>query len=120
MPTAHQFQSSLVSTGATIANGTSLSATVDIGGTTLAGIVMPAAWDAANLTFQASHDGTSFNNLYDALGGEKTVTAAASRFIALDPADFAGVRYLKLRSGTSGTPVNQTVNRTVTLLSRAV
>jgi hypothetical protein len=103
-----------------IANGESLSGSVGLGGSTMVGIVMPATWTAANLTVQASHDGATYNNLYDDLGTEVTVTAAASRYIALDPSVFAGIRYLKVRSGTSGSAVNQGGDRTITLVTRPV
>ncbi|NTU77322.1 MAG: hypothetical protein HGA90_05865, partial [Alphaproteobacteria bacterium] len=42
---------------ATIASGTSLSDAQNLGGLRLFGLVMPAAWTTANLTFQASFDG---------------------------------------------------------------
>ena len=103
---------------ATIASGaTGLSAAVDLREYgTLIGISMPGTWVAANLTFQTSADGgTTYQNFYDSVGNEYTVTAAASRNIMINAADFLGVRYLKIRSGTSGTPVNQTASRDLIL-----
>jgi hypothetical protein len=105
----------------TISNGTSLSAAVDLEttagiGARLARIDMPAAWTAANLTFQASTDGVTYNNLFDSSGGEYTVTAAANAAIIVPLADFIGIRFLKIRSGTSGTPVNQAADRTLQLV----
>ncbi len=41
---------------ATIPSGQSLSAEVDLGANSLVGIAMPAAWTAADLTFQVSSD----------------------------------------------------------------
>ena len=104
----------------TITNGTALSASVGIGiNSAVVGIIMPAAWTAANLTFQASVDDATFNNLYDAAGTEFTVTAAVSRFIALDPSKTDSISRLKVRSGTAGTPVNQVgADRTITLVVR--
>lgn len=105
----------------TISSGQSLSAAADLGGLRLFGIVMPSAWATANLTFQMSHDGGStWSNVYDASGNELTATAGTSRFIALDPANFAAVTMLKVRSGTSGTPVNQGADRVLQLVLRAV
>ncbi len=103
---------------ATIAINTSLSGAVDITGCTVAGIIMSAGWDTASITAQASVDGTNFYNLYDEFATEVTVSAAASRFIRLSPADWWGVRYVKLRSGTSGTAVNQTAARTLKVVCR--
>jgi hypothetical protein len=87
---------------------------------TLVAIVVPASWTAADLTFQASNDDTTFTNLYNASGTEVTVTAAASRWIALDPSDFAGIAYLKVRSGTAAAAVNQGGDRVVTFVIRPV
>jgi len=115
---------------ATIAISTSLSDAVNVGqggvpgvplsGFRLVGIVMPAAWTTANLTFQVSHDNVSFNNLYDRSGTEYVVAAAASRAIIIPPLDFYPFTYLKVRSGTSGTPVAQDAARTITLLLKQV
>lgn len=97
----------------TIANGASLSDAIRPNGAAMVGIEMPATWTTANLTFQVSVDGTTYNNLYDSTGTEVTVTAAASRYIQLNPASFEGFLYVKVRSGTSGTPVNQGGARTI-------
>ena len=97
----------------TIANGASLSGAVDLRGLTPVRIIMPSAWTTANLTFNVSYDGVNFTNLYDELGTEKTVTAAASYSIYLAPADWVGYKQLKIRSGTSGTAVNQGGARTI-------
>ena len=100
---------------ATIANGASLSGVIDLGGRKLVAIDMPASWTAASLTFQASVDGTNFDNMYDG-ATERSVTVAASYYSMLNIGDWIGVRYLKVRSGTSGTPVNQGGARVLTLV----
>lgn len=100
----------------TIASAGSLSAEVPIEGLTLAGIIMPAAWTTANLTFQGGIVSGTVENLYDEYGTEVTVTAAASRYIAVSPEQFVGIKYLKVRSGTSGTPVAQGAERSLTLV----
>jgi hypothetical protein len=94
---------------ATFVDGANLSEALDLGeeGGRLAGVLIPAGWTAADLTFQGSIDGTTFGNMYDKDGNEYTVKAAASRFVLLPIADFLGLRYLKIRSGTSGAPVTQ-------------
>lgn len=112
---------SLWLTTATIANAASLSGSVDLNGRQLVGIMLPAAWTAANLTLQASMDGSTFFNVYAIGGSEYTATVtAASTFIIIPPNDLLGVRYIKLRSGTSGSPVTQGASRTITLATRAV
>lgn len=101
---------------ATIANGASLSGAVPLGNGGLTRIAMPAAWTAANLTFQTSYDGVTFANLYNHEGTEYTVQAAASREILLPLADFLGVRFIKIRSGTSAAAVAQGAERSLKLV----
>jgi hypothetical protein len=101
---------------ATIASGASLSGAVDTGTARLAQINMPAAWSAANLTFQTSDDGVTYRNLYDSSGTEYVVTAAAGRSIILSLADFIAARFLKVRSGTAGVSVNQAAARDLGLV----
>lgn len=104
-----------------IANGASLSSAADFGtmGRLLA-LIMPATWDAATITFQVSDDGVNFQNLRDDAGNETTwtVIAAANYGARMDMARvFSRWQWVKVRSGTSGAPVNQTAQRTITLLA---
>ena len=86
----------------------------------LFGIIMPAAWTTANLTFQASFDsGLTWIDIMDALGTEYTVTAGTSRYIPVDPTPFSAIPMLKIRSGTASTPVDQTEERTLALILRS-
>jgi hypothetical protein len=107
---------------AIILSGASLTSAIDLSTSDqrcgrLMAIHMPAAWTTASLTFQGSPDGITYQNIYNASGAEYSVAAAASRDIILPPGDFAGFRYLKIRSGTSGTPVTQAADRTLTVLT---
>ena len=101
---------------ATIAESGNLSNAVTIDESMLLGLVLPSSWTTADLTLQASADGTNFANVYDAAGTEVTIKAAASRYVTLDPASFAGMTAIKLRSGTSGSPVNQGGERSITVV----
>lgn len=102
----------------TIASGASLSEAISLKGYVPTAIQMPAAWDAADLTFQGSVDGVAYNNIYDQDENELTVQAAASRLIMLEPSKFfAGVE-LKIRSGTAALAVNQSDTRTLKLMVR--
>lgn len=106
---------------ATIASGASLSDSMNLGGLRLFGIVMPAAWTAANLTFQASFDGgTTYVDMYDYNGLEVVATTSTSRLIVLDPVVFAAIPLLKIRSGTAASAVNQGGDRTLTLVLRSI
>jgi len=95
-----------------IAINTALSVAVPINGNLLCMLEMPAAWTTANITFQSSGDGATYQNLYDEYGNEITIVTAVARNITLDPARLAGCKYLKFRSGTAAVPVNQTAART--------
>jgi hypothetical protein len=104
----------------TIASGASLSGAVDLEGYTLVGILMPAAWTAAALTFAvASTLAGTYADAYTDAGVEVSATVAASRYVGLrsDLAmALAAARFLKVRSGTTGTPVNQGDARILTLV----
>ena len=101
------------------ASGT-ISDSINLIAQTLLAIEMPSEWTAADLTFRASVDGLVFDNMYDQFGNEFVVKAAANRFIVVSPADWVGVRYLSIRSGTSATPVAQTGSRALILINRSV
>ena len=104
-----------------IASGASLSDAEDMVGRRLVGIIMPATWTSADITFQASIDGTNFYDLYDQDGNEVTVTSpTASGFIGIYTAFTFVPTHVKVRSGTTGTPVNQGGDRTVTLIYQAI
>ena len=99
-----------------IASGSSQSDAVKLDFETPLTVFMPAAWDAAALTFLASLDGVTYGPLkYE--GAEINYPAAAGDVVTLDPLKFARLPFIKLRSGTAATPVNQTADRTLTLMS---
>lgn len=108
----------LVTVSVTIASGASLSSAVDLLKYSLVGIQMPGTWTAANLTFQGSYDGSTFANLYDETQEVTLTSPTASVYIVLDPAKYLSLRSLKVRSGTSGTPVNQGADRALQLILR--
>jgi len=102
----------------TIASGTALSAAVDMRGYVPYGIQMPAAWTAAGLSFEVSDDGAAFADLYDATA-EYTLAAGVSRAIGFPGGNiFTGFKYIKVRSGTTGTPVNQGADRIIDILCK--
>ncbi len=104
---------------ATIANAASLSGAVNLGSNkNVVRIQMPAAWTAASLTFQLSDDASNYFNLFDAYGVEYTVVAAASETLLIPVGDLRAVQYLKVRSGTSGTPVAQGGSRDIVVVAQ--
>lgn len=106
---------------ATIANGASVSAAIDLLSTALLDILMPAAWTAAALTVEASADNSTWYSLvYDENGPQinswpSPVAGAAYTVAALG---MLGFRYIRLRSGTGAVPVNQGADRVFTLITR--
>lgn len=94
----------------TILNGASQSNALDIGITEHIGLIMPSAWTSAVITFLvcATADGT-FQPLYNQAGTEVSLTVAVDKAYSLETAApmLAPWKYLKARSGTAGTPVNQ-------------
>lgn len=108
----------------TIANGASLSGAMACDSRSLVGIIMPTAWTAAGLTFQAGGFNAAdlsigrFQNMHNA-AGELTYPADASLYIAVDTLDFLGAQQVKVRSGTAGTPVAQGAARELYLVFRA-
>lgn len=99
-----------------IANGASESGAIQLDFETPLTIFMPAGWDTAALTFLASFDGVTYGPLkYE--GTEVSITVAAGDAITLDPFKFTRLPFIKLRSGTAATPVNQTADRVFTFMA---
>lgn len=91
------------------------------------GIIMPAAWTAADITFAvASESGGTFVPLYDDPGDGGTEVlidgpaVSTARAIDMLAGSLAPWRYIKIRSGTSGTPVNQGAERTLTVVCNGI
>lgn len=81
-------------------SGTTSDALVINGGKTVLAIRTPASLNGTEFKFQASSDGNNFFALYNG-STEYAVTVAASRYIAVNPDVFLGVRFLKIVSGSS-------------------
>lgn len=108
------------STTISISSGQSLSASYQTDGK-FVGFIVPAAWTTAAITFAGSVDGTNFYPIFDA-GLERTIASAdvvTGRMIILNLSDWLGVKFVRIRSGTSGTPVNQTAQRNFIVISVA-
>lgn len=101
---------------ATIAASGTTSAEVDLEGTTLCGLIMPATFTGTTITFQMSDDsGGTFVLMHDGAGASYSKTVATSKYIPLNPADFAGMRYIKLVSGST-----ESSQRVIKLATRPV
>lgn len=101
---------------AAIAAAGSLSGAVDLGADNrLVGLQVGAAWTAAVITLQGSNDGVTYADVYNS-AGELSLPAAANRLLLVDQNLLAGVRYLKVRSGTGAAPVAQVAAAAITVL----
>lgn len=109
-----------------------LSNTVDLGTHSLVALEMPEGWAGTSITFQSKAraqedvDGPAYapedlDNVFDSGGNEITWTVAAGRVVvptAAHESAMRPIRYLRIRSGTSGTPVNQNPQRIIRLLTK--
>ena len=108
----------------TILSGQALSAEVNVGGLQIVGILMPAGWDTAGISLQALIRETGgatktpvWGNVQDQGGVAFLVTAPVlDSYVAIAPTvALLGLGRVRVRSGTSGTPVNQTADRVLYL-----
>lgn len=86
-----------------IANGQQSSAAFNCGGMALCGILLPAAFTGTALTFEVSSaiDGTFVPLKSTTSGTALSYTVAQGTYCALDPKDFQGVQFLKIKSGSA-------------------
>ncbi|HET8787010.1 MAG TPA: hypothetical protein VFM38_15355 [Candidatus Limnocylindrales bacterium] len=105
---------------ATIANGASLSDAIDLDGQVIAAIVMPAAFTGTALTFQASADGVTYQNVYDDAGTELSASVGQAKVIVNKSIleSLAALRYVKIRSGSAASPTAEAADRTLTILTK--
>ena len=88
-------------------NGT-VSDSVDLKDNRVIGFVPDTAWTTATLSFLTWNPITSeWVTLIEDDGTELAYSFTDSTFTIASPTNFAGVRYLKIRSGTDAVPVNQ-------------
>jgi hypothetical protein len=107
---------------ATIANGASVSGTIDLQRTAIVGFVAPSAWTTAALNIEVSIDGTSWSSAFDAYGlavGSMSALTAGAAYV-VDMVSLLPFRYVRLRSGTSASPVNQAAQRDFKVITRAL
>jgi hypothetical protein len=90
---------------------------IEINDNLLMAIKPPATWTTADITFKVSHDNVDYYDLYDSAGDEFTVTVVAGKFQYIkDPIAFAAFNWIKVRSGTTASPVVQAGDRQVMTL----
>jgi len=104
MANKNDYQEKLAFINVTITDAENTTPTngVDLLGMTLVGIICPSTFDGTTITFTAcdTQDGT-YLPVYDKTGAQYSITTAASRYVILPPADFAGIRFIKPVTGTN-------------------
>lgn len=98
----------------TIANGGTTSTAADLGACTPVAVVTPAALTSTAFTFTASFDGATYTAVYDTFGTAASATVAASRWVVLSPADWYGVKKMKIVAGSA-----EGAARTIQIVCRA-
>ncbi len=81
----------------------------------LVGIVTPSALTSTTITIQPSLDGSTFLTHADYTGTSYTIPIGTNRWIALDPAMFAGFPWVRIVTGSA-----EGADRTFKLVVRAV
>ena len=101
---------------ATFLINTTTSNPINLGGCSLVGLIMPNSFTGTSITFKASNDGSNFYDMYNASGTQLTVTVAtaSSRWIALTPSDFAGVKHIKIVG------LSQAAQRSIAIVTRSL
>lgn len=86
-----------------ISSGLQESAALDCGGMVLSGIILPTAFTSTALTFEVSSTlaGTYVPLKSTISGTALSYTVAQATYCAIDPKDFQGVRFLKIKSGSA-------------------
>lgn len=117
MPISAEYQSPLrYDSIALIQDGETLSNAIDLHGTSLVGLSVPAGFSGSQLSIYSaiSFDGT-YRVVKNINGTAATMTCVADEHIALVPFDLASVRYVKVLSN-----VSQVGDCEITLVTRPV
>ena len=103
----------------TINNGNSSTAAINIFGTTMVAIDLPASMDGTTLYIQGSiDDGTSFKRINDDAGNDYGITyntTSSSRLYYINPAFFVGFDQIILEADS-----NQTAARSINIKVAAI
>jgi len=108
-----------------IQNGQSLSDEINVDALRIVGVIMPAVWTTANLTFASLLSEPAalpkvpvYGAVLDGSGNELAVTSPAqATYVSLaDALPFRALGRLKVRSGTVAIPVAQAAERNFSLI----
>lgn len=86
---------------ATIANGQTTSGEIDLAGTTLCGLHIPAAFTGTTIKISAAAETDSTFRTVMSAGADYSITVAAGKYVPIENlAILSGVRRIKLISGS--------------------
>ena len=97
---------------ATILAGQSMSNSVDLTSGSLLMLINDGDWTPANVSFQISHDNTTFVDLHDNMGVQVLRPMGPYRGVVIPSDVTSAAMYLKIRSGPLENPVKQQADRT--------
>lgn len=126
MTVAQQYQNPIVSydTTCTILSGQTQSNDVSLGGLSLVGLILPAALTSLTMYAQMTEDLTStagnvpsgnWHPVYDTDGTQIIFTVGASRYVSINPANFAGVYRMRLVGASA-----EAADRSIIVVTRPV
>jgi len=115
LATALFAQSRVGTVTATITDGNTVSAEVQLGRMTVTHMLLPASFEGTSVTFDVTLNGSTWYDLYDQDGTEVSVAVSSSRAILLQPADFIGVLGFRITSSSA-----QTGDAVVTFVTRGL
>lgn len=94
-------QGSLIKASKVIASSGTESEVIKTEGLSLCGIYFPAAFSGTAVTFLACDtEGGTYLPVYVAAGA-LSYTVAQGHYVAIDPKDFQGINFLKIKSGST-------------------
>lgn len=87
---------------ATILSGQQESSVIQCGGFVLCGVKIPAAFTGTTLTFEMCDTvGGTYVPVNGVDGSAISYTVAQGNYYAIDPKDFQGINFLKIKSGSA-------------------
>lgn len=95
-------QGSFITNTAVIPSGTQPSNTINTNGLILSGLHFPSAFTGTKISFTASDSESGpFHPLYNSASVLVELTVSADKVFALNPDDFRGFRYIRIKSNAT-------------------
>lgn len=98
----------------TIAQGASTSSAINLSSMGFVGFITPASLTGTAFTFTGSIDDSTYTALYNSDNTAYSITVGTSRYYCLNPADFLGMKYVKIVSNDT-----EAAARTITVITRS-